>query len=78
MKDAPLFDLASRRAAKPVDQRTVIDNLADGVASLDAQIRSMPFRVLREENILAAERTLTLLRGLLSELRAHVTAKGSA
>jgi len=66
-----------RAAASGVDFRQLLDNLADGVSALDAQVRGFPFRVIRESDIAGAERSLQLLRGLLGELRAHVTPQGA-
>jgi len=74
---APVYDLKARRAARPVDARMIVDNLADGVAALDAQVRSMPFQVLTEARIDAVERNLQLLRGLCGELRACVSKEGT-
>lgn len=70
---SPVFDRSARRAVVKRDQGAVIDNLIDGVSSLHAQVASMPHVYLREHHLAAVERTLALLRGLVSELRALVT-----
>ena len=71
---AEIFNIPGRRAAKRCgDARGVLDNIADGVAALDALVHSLAFCVIREEKIAAIEHNLQLLRGLCSELRAHVT-----
>lgn len=70
--NAPIFDLAARRAALPRDSRSIIDNLNDGVASLYGQVSGWPVTFLRESHIVGAERSLVALRGLLIELRGHL------
>jgi len=71
--NAPVYDLHARRSARERDARSVLESIADGVAQIDAQLHSLAFCVIREEKIAAIERNLALLRGLCSELRAHVT-----
>ncbi len=78
MNAAPVYDIQARRAASPIDARQIVDNIADSVANLDAQIRSFPFQRITDEKIAAAERNVTLIRGMLAELRAQITPRGAA
>jgi hypothetical protein len=73
MSAAPLFDLDARRAARRGDARGCLANIADGIAQLDAQVHSLAFCIITEDRVAGIERNLQLLRGLCSELRAHVT-----
>jgi len=69
--NAPIYGLQARRAARPRDARSVLDNIADGVAQLDAQVHSLAFQTITEQRVAALERNVQLLRGLCGELRAH-------
>jgi len=71
--NAPVFDLAARRAQRPIDRDAIIANLADGAGSLLASFSGWPVTFLRESHIVGAERTLVALQGLLIELRAFVS-----
>ena len=73
--NAPVFDLAARRAARPRDARAVIDNVVDGAATLHAEVSGWPFRYLRTPDIEGIERQLVAMQALLIELRGLVPPK---
>ena len=67
-----VYDLQARRAVRPRDAYTIIENLNDGAATLHAEVASWPYRVMREGTIVGLERQMDAMRALLAELRAHV------
>lgn len=69
--NAPV-DIQARRAVRTTDARSIVANIADGIAALDAQIRSLPFQTITEERIAAAERNVRFILGSLAELRAQL------
>jgi hypothetical protein len=72
--NSPVYDLQARRAAKPRDAGSVIDNLSDGAKVLLAAFESFPGVFLRESHIVGVERNLVELQRLLIELRQFVPA----
>ncbi len=78
-REAPVFDLEARRAARPVDKGQVIANIEAGVNSLHETVARWPYTMnLRESHLIGAERSLVALQILLIDLRAFVPATDSA
>jgi len=73
-----VYDLQARRAARPRDAHTVIDNLNDGAATLHAEVAGWPFRVIRVSTIVGLERQLGAMQALLVELRGFIPQDGAA
>lgn len=71
-------DLKARRAARPRDAHTVIDNLNDGAATLHAEVAGWPYRVVREGTIAGVERQLEAMQALVIELRGFIPQDGAA
>jgi hypothetical protein len=75
LNPSPVFDLAARRAARPIDAGTIIRNIDEGVAALYTAVAGWPYVHMRESHIVGAERSLVALQGLLIDLRAFVPVK---
>ena len=61
-----------RRTAYSSDKPTLLRGLAEGVASLQNHIETLPFVTLAESHLVTAERALVAMQGLLIALRQHV------